>query len=219
MEDLSNKSIATILFALRFLQSNLDDAEIEDTMKESDHFADVDELPNGDDIDKLCEELNTGTSNIIYEYDASEGVNECGVQTARIKVESGEWGIYLLIEEPTEGWRCVALLDMFYLFNSIPDRMVTPRLVVYADLQRDEPSDIIDLPWGPNPWCPECGVMEKMEDHDLCELCWDQGVQKERLANEQAEADEKIDHGQGKKDCVHGDDVHQVGGVDPSRAT
>lgn len=55
MKHLNKSEISTILFALRYLQSNYSDSGIED----SEHFKDDVSALTEDEIDQLCETLNT----------------------------------------------------------------------------------------------------------------------------------------------------------------
>ncbi len=60
MADLTKQELATVLFALRFLQANKDDEEVDELMRESEHFTGETFKPmNHDEIDRLCEDLNS----------------------------------------------------------------------------------------------------------------------------------------------------------------
>lgn len=57
---LGKNDLANVLFALRFLQSNLADPEVSVHRRASPHFADPETNPyNPDELDTLCERLNT----------------------------------------------------------------------------------------------------------------------------------------------------------------
>jgi hypothetical protein len=112
---MSDQDAATILFALRYLQANMDDAR--GLMRDSEHFVDVKPL-NGRQIDYLCQHLNLRWIGL----DAME--LDMALNLAHT----------VLIEAPTDR-RITAILDRFSVG---PDEANTLRLSLEAALKLGE---------------------------------------------------------------------------------
>lgn len=59
---MNHQELATVLFALRFMQANYDELESDGIIEDSEHFKECDPL-TGQEIDALCEQLNTDQDN------------------------------------------------------------------------------------------------------------------------------------------------------------